>query len=77
MLVILESYVLHAESEDEYSIIMFGTSDNVNIIFACEYWMADGTFSLAPANYAQLFILMAKCNGIWCPYKLNSYSLLQ
>ena len=29
--------------------------------------MADRTFSLAPTNYAQLFILMAKCNGIWCP----------
>jgi len=51
------------KAEDE-SMLIFGTSENVRRLMDNPSWMGDGTFSLAPLEYQQLFILSAKINGI-------------
>lgn len=58
-------FLLHKSEDDD--IIIFGTEDNLERLFENNEWMADGTFSIAPKNYHQIYIISAKILGIWQP----------
>lgn len=53
-----DNFILHKSDADD--IIIFGTTDNLRRLMENPTWMADGTFSLAPKNYHQLYIFSAK-----------------
>lgn len=48
-------------------LVILGTVENVRRFMLSTEKMGDGTFSLAPKEYQQIFILSAKFYEIWCP----------
>ena len=59
-----ESFII-GHSNDK--IIIFVTIENLRRMMILSEWMADGTFSLAPNEYQQLYIFCAKAHNIWNP----------
>ena len=59
-----EDFVLFKSAD----IIIYGTLSNLERFFNNDKWMSDGTFSIAPANFQQLYVLSAKIHKLWNPY---------
>ena len=58
-----ENFLLH-ESENE-DIVILSTDQNLQRLFNNLSWMADGTFSLAPVGYCQIFTIFANIYDRW------------
>lgn len=52
---------------NDENLVIFTTIDDLERLMGNDKWMADGTFSLAPKNYEQLFIISVKIHEIWYP----------
>jgi hypothetical protein len=57
------SFLLH----EDKNFIILGTLENLKRLFGNPTWMADGTFSLAPTNFNQIFIISGKIYNRWIP----------
>ena len=45
--------------------IILGTDQNLHHFFSSEHWMGDGTFSIVPTGYQQLFTLLGFVHQLW------------
>jgi len=50
-------------SDDESRILMFGTTENINLLEQNRHWFVDGTFKVAPVIFFQLFTIHALIDG--------------
>ena len=55
-------FLLHDSGPGENRIIMFGTSDNLQVLRKSPHWFADGTFKHSPRSFAQIYTLHALQN---------------
>ena len=64
-----ENFVLFDNFQHERNgrIIIFGNDENVRRLARFKMWMCDGTFSICPAEFHQLFTIFAKVYNIWLP----------
>ncbi|CAF1192190.1 unnamed protein product [Adineta ricciae] len=48
-----ENFVLHEDKD----LIIFTTNSNLSVLKTCKHWFADGTFSVSPEDFYQMFTL--------------------
>lgn len=49
--------------EDGGRIVVFGTEKNLDILRSCGFWMADGTFKVAPEIFYQIYTIHGLISG--------------
>lgn len=52
-----QSLLYDAGPQDPERLIILGTKKNLEVLAACPHWFADGTFTVAPALYYQIYTL--------------------
>ena len=63
-----EQFVLHDSGVDSFErIIMFGKRSHLVKLMDSEKWCCDGTFSVAPALFTQLYVILGKVAGTFVP----------
>ena len=75
-LVIILPIFLHYDNgptADE-RVIVFGARDHIHQLASCDIWCMDGTFSVAPSLFSQLYVILGQVSGVFQPLV---YALLQ
>ena len=54
---------VHYDNRRDDRLIIFGTRENLQFLQNSENWFMDGTFSTAPPQFAQLYMVHGTCNG--------------
>ncbi|KAB0805089.1 hypothetical protein PPYR_02059 [Photinus pyralis] len=63
----LHQFLLWDSGIEANRILMFGTRQNLHLLFRSEEWFADGTFSSAPALFQQLYTIHVVHGGLVIP----------
>ena len=58
-----DQFLLHNESIGEERIICFATNQNMRYLCASKVWYGDGTFSIAPGHFYQLYTIHSDVLG--------------
>ncbi|CAF1683717.1 unnamed protein product, partial [Adineta ricciae] len=66
-----ESFVLHEDKD----LIIFTTNSNLSVLKTCKHWFADGTFSVSPEDFYQMFTLHGLFKSQVIPLVFNTDGL--
>ena len=62
-----ENFLLCDSGRGRDRILIFGRQSWLQHLVTCDMWFADGTFSIAPSLFCQIYIIMAKKHGVVHP----------
>ncbi|KAF9761937.1 hypothetical protein NGRA_2329, partial [Nosema granulosis] len=63
----LEPFLLHQSSPGKPKLLIFTTSENLEILMLSSTWISDGTFQSCPSDYLQLYVIFGSFMGKFVP----------